>query len=153
MSEAKDHENNPLHILFYDILDEAGMINKEMHRLAERIDIYGNIPNSLQSMLGKVYRYEGKTQAEIATIYHLDIKNTIRYVNELYKRGYVKKVEVDNKRKAIYLTEEGYKVNQHFMIERGKMLDRILDEIPHNALKETGQIMRKIREIVRDYNG
>ena len=151
MTEIRDNRNNPLHTLFYNILDEALMIDKDMHRLAERIDIYGNIPNSLQSMLGKIYRYEGKTQAEIAAIYHIDIKNTIRYVNELYKRGYVKKVDMDNKRKAIYLTEEGYRVNQHFMIERGKMLDKVLEDIPNEVLQEAGETLKKIRGIVKDY--
>lgn len=140
------------HTLVYDIVDEAGMINQQMHRLANKIDIYGNIPNSLQSMLGKVYRYQGKTQAEIASIYHLDIKNTIKYVNELYKRGYVKKVEVDGKRKEIYLTEEGYKVNEHFMVERGHMLDEILDTIPHDKLRETAEVLRKVREMILEYN-
>lgn len=153
MRYTRDNENNnPLHTLIYDIVDEAGMINQQMHRLSEHIDIYGNLPNSLQSMLGKIYRYEGKTQAEIASIYHIDIKNTIRYVNELYKRGYVKKVEVDGKRKEIYLTEEGYKVNQHFMVERGHILDKIMDEIPKETLRQTGQVLSEIRKLIRDYN-
>ncbi|QUI22840.1 hypothetical protein HZI73_11305 [Vallitalea pronyensis] len=153
MGYKREHDhNNPLHTLLYDIIDEAGMINQQMYHLAEHIDRFGNLPNSLQSMLGKIYRYEGKTQAEIAAIYHLDMKNTIRYVNELYKRGFVKKVDVDHKRKEIYLTEEGYQVNQHFMVERGRMLDKIMEEIPQETLRQTGKVLCKIRRLMRDYN-
>lgn len=145
-------KDNELHTLIYDIIDNATYINQEMYRLADHIDVFGVIPNSLQGMLGKIYRYEGRTQAEIAQIYDIDIKNTIKYVNELYKRGYVRKEQVDNKRKVIYLTKEGHRVNQHFMKERAILLNKVIDEIALRELDETRNVLVRMSKIIKTHN-
>lgn len=154
MSEKNDSKGleKDLHTLVYDIIDEAALISQEMYRLADHLDIFGEVPNSLQGMLGKIYRYEGKTQAEISQIYNIDMKNTIKYVSELYRRGYVKKVEDNKKRKEIYLTEAGKQVNDHFMRERAILLNQVLAKIPAGSLLGASQVLNQLSALLKEYN-
>ena len=85
------------HKKVYDITDNAALILSEFSKIPKLIDPEFNIPNSLQAILGKIYRYEGKTQSEIAKIYKSDYQNTVRYISELEHRGLVYKVDIDNK--------------------------------------------------------
>lgn len=140
------------HKLIYDITDNAALILSEMSRLSRTIDPENTIPNSLQATLGKVYRYEGKTQSEIAKIYKANKQNTVRYITELEKRGLIFKVTLDNKRKGIYLTDEGRRINEHFMITRGEFLDEALSSIPQKELEITRQTMQKISSILIHHN-
>lgn len=153
MSEKNDSKviETNRHTVVYDIIDEATLINQEMYRLADHIDVLGEVPNSLQGMLGKICRYEGKTQAEISQIYNIDMKNTIKYVSELYKRGYVEKIEKKN-RKEIYLTAEGKRVNDHFMHERAILLNQVLKRIPEASLLGARQVLSQLSELLKEYN-
>ncbi len=38
------------------------------------------------------------------------------------------------------------------MVERGHILDKIMDEIPKETLRQTGQVLSEIRKLIRDYN-
>ncbi|WP_157950090.1 MarR family winged helix-turn-helix transcriptional regulator [Vallitalea okinawensis] len=145
---ADQYEN---HKLIYDITDKAGLILSEMAKLSRLIDENSDIPNSLQSTLGKIYRYEGKTQSEISKIYNMDKQNTIKYVSELEKRGYIYKVDLDSKRKGIYLTDKGKKINEHFMKTRGAFLDLALAQISPDHLLLTRQTMEQLCDILITY--
>lgn len=140
------------HKLIYDITDKAALILSEMSKLSRYIDPENTIPNSLQATLGKVYRYEGSTQSELAKIYKANKQNTIRYISELEKRGLVYKVVLDSKRKGVYLTEEGRRINDHFMKTRGEFLDEALGCIPEEQLDMTRQTLKKISEILVNHN-
>jgi DNA-binding MarR family transcriptional regulator len=139
------------HKKIYDITDRAALILSEFSKLSKLIDPEFNIPNSLQATIGKIYRYEGKTQSEIAKIYKADKQNTIRYISELEHRGLIYKVELDNKRKGIYLTEKGKKTNEHFMEARGKFLERALFSIPEENLQITKETLQQLITIIVEY--
>lgn len=139
------------HKKIYDITDNAALILSEFNKLSKLIDPEYNIPNSLQDMLGKIYRYEGKTQSEIASIYKIDKQNTVRYISQLKQRGLIYKVDLDNKRKGIYLTEKGKKTNELFMEARGRFLERALSAIPQENLQITKSTLQQLIKIMVEY--
>jgi len=120
-------------------------------KLSKVIDERNNIPNSLQGMLGMIYRYEGATQSELAEIYKRDSKNIIKYVTDLEKRGYIEKRKDGNK-KRIYLTAQGREINEHFMISRGRLIEHLMSEIPEEDLEITRKILFKIADLMNVYN-
>lgn len=142
MNRFEDHKK------VYDITDNAALILSEFNKISKLIDPDYNIPNSLQAVLGKVYRYEGKTQREIAKIYKSDYQNTIRYISELESRGLIKKENIDHKRKVIYLTSLGKDVNNHFMEARGEFIEQILSQVDEDDLKTTKETLRTIANII-----
>jgi DNA-binding MarR family transcriptional regulator len=140
------------HKKVYDITDNAALVLSEFNKISKLIDPDYNIPNSLQAILGKVYRYEGKTQSEIAKIYKSDYQNTIRYISELETRGFIRKEAIDNKRKVIYLTALGQEVNNHFMEERGEFIEQVLSQVDEVDLRTTKETLNRIANIMSNYS-
>lgn len=138
------------HKQVYDIVDQAVQINNEMKRLSKIIDEYNNIPNSLQAMLGMIYRYEGTTQSQLAEIYEVDPKNTIKYVSQLVKRGYIEK-KLDGNKKRLYLTTEGQAVNGYFMKTRGQLIDHLLNNVDPTALAITRNTLFHMSGLMKNY--
>lgn len=138
------------HKLIYDIIDRAVFVRNQTIRLSKVIDDDNNIPNSLQGVLGMVYRYEGKTQSELSDMYKRDQKNLIKYVSDLEKRGLIVKKENDNK-KEIYLTEKGRELNDKFMKGRGLMIEHLLESIDNDKLETTRETLLKLSKVMEDY--
>lgn len=149
-----DHKKKDVyehHKKIYDIIDQTFQLQKEMKRLSILIDENQTLPNSLQAILGMIYRYEGTTQTHLADLYEMDRKNTIKYVTQLEKRGYIKKVEQGNK-KLLYLTDQGRMVNDHFMRARGALIDYLLDAVPESDREITRNTLVKISHLIKKYN-
>jgi len=102
-------------------------------------------------MLGKIYRYEGKTQSELSKIYNIDYQNTVRSIRELEKRDLIHKIPMDKRRKGIYLSEKGSVINDHFMHERGEFLNVLLREVDDEKLRITKETLEKILNVMIVY--
>ncbi len=133
--------------MVYDISDRAARLLGEFNKLSKVIDPNSNLPNSLQAILGKVYRYEGKTQRDIASIYQMDYQNTVKYISELQQRRLIHKIDIDSKRKGIYLTKEGHRINDHLMSQRGRIIAEVLEVIPKHKLLDTKETLDDIIKI------
>jgi len=131
------------HKKIYDIIDRAYFLRTMMSNFSKVIDESYQLPNSLQALLGMIYRYEGSTQSELAVIYKRDEKNIIHYVSDLVKRNLVYKVK-EGQKKRLYLTEEGKTVNNHLMIKRGELIDIILDGVDDSDLEITKNTLDQI---------
>lgn len=138
------------HKLIYDIIDRAVFVRNQTIRLSKVIDDDYNIPNSLQGVLGMVYRYEGKTQSELSDMYKRDQKNLIKYVSDLEKRGLIVKKDNDNK-KEIYLTDKGRELNDKFMKGRGLMIEHLLESIDNDKLETTRETLLKLSRVMEEY--
>ena len=136
------------HKKFYDITDRSARISAKLKMLSHHIDPEYNMPNSLQSMLGKVYRYEGATQRDLSKTYQADYQNTIRYISELERRGLVRKERLDARRKGIYLTELGKALNTKLMDGKGKIVEAALGEISDEDLAITKKTLDRMIEKV-----
>lgn len=136
------------HKKFYDITDRAGRILSKFNQFSHHIDPDHNMPNSLQSTLGKIYRYEGSTQREIASIYQKDYQNTIRYITDLEKRGLVMKKSIDARRKGIWLTEKGAEINNRLMEARGKVVEAAMAEISDEEFAIAKSTLERMIEAV-----
>ncbi len=131
------------HKKVYDIIDRAYFLRTMMSNYSKVIDESYQLPNSLQALLGMIYRYEGSTQSELAVIYKRDEKNIIHYVSDLVKRNLVYKVK-EGQKKKLYLTEEGQIINNHLMIKRGELIDDILDIVDNEHLAITRDTLDQI---------
>jgi len=131
------------HKKVYDIIDRAYFLRTMMSNYSKVIDESYQLPNSLQALLGMIYRYEGSTQSELAVIYKRDEKNIIHYVSDLVKRKLVYKVK-DGQKKKLYLTEEGQIINNRLMIKRGELIDDILDVVDNEHLTITRNTLDQI---------
>jgi len=131
------------HKKVYDIIDRAYFLRTMMSNYSKVIDESYQLPNSLQALLGMIYRYEGSTQSELAVIYKRDEKNIIHYVSDLVKRNLVYKVK-EGQKKKLYLTEEGQIINNHLMIKRGELIDDILDIVDDDHLAITRDTLDQI---------
>ena len=131
------------HKKVYDIIDRAYFLRTMMSNYSKVIDESYQLPNSLQALLGMIYRYEGSTQSELAVIYKRDEKNIIHYVSDLVKRKLVYKVK-DGQKKKLYLTEEGQIINNRLMIKRGELIDDILDIVDDDHLAITRDTLDQI---------
>lgn len=125
------------HKKVYDITDRAYRIQSKMQVLSHLVDPHHDMPNSLQSVLGKIYRYEGSTQRDIARIYQIDYKNVIRYISDLEHRGLVKKELLDAKRKGIYLTDKGREVIEFLLEARRDIMEAVLRMVSDEDLEIT----------------
>lgn len=137
------------HKRVYDIIDRAHFLRTLMTNYSKVLDEDYRLPNSLQALLGMIYRYEGKTQSELAVIYKRDEKNIIHYVSDLTKRGLVKKV-VDGQRKRLYLTDEGLAVNDKLMKKRGVLIEKIMSLTTDEAFENTKDTLDLIIDVLTD---
>ena len=133
------------HVVVYDIFDRMGSIIQDLNNISNYVKDGWKLPNSLQSVLGKIYRYEGNTVSEIARIYDIDLKNTTKYVNELEKRGLIYK-EKQGKQKILKLTEEGRNLHKVLSEEKGELLDRLLEVIGSESIETTAQALKLMAE-------
>lgn len=133
------------HVVVYDIFDRMGSIIQDLNNISNYVQDGWKLPNSMQSVLGKIYRYEGNTVSEIARIYDIDLKNTTKYVNELEKRGLIYK-EKQGKQKILKLTEEGRSLHKTLSEEKGKLLDRVIAAIGQDDVETTAQALKLMAE-------
>lgn len=135
------------HKKVYNIMDRSHFLRSAMAQFSKVIDDTNSLPNSLQAMLGMIYRYEGKTQSELAEIYQRDEKNLIHYVTDLVKRGYVYKVQ-EGQKKKLFLTESGQTINDILMQRRGALIEKILAQIPEENLRITEETLDVILNVI-----
>lgn len=145
-------KNDPYeaHKLIYDIIDEAVRIRFETIRLSEKIDETYTLTNAQQGLLGMIYRYEGATQSELAAIYQRDLKNIIKGVRTLEKRGLVTKGRT-GMAKPVFLTDEGRSMNDRLMAHRGQMIDQLLATLPNEALEQARGTLKQLSAAMADY--
>lgn len=138
------------HKLIYDIIDEAVHIRSETVRMSQMIDETYTLTNAQQGLLGMIYRYEGSTQSELADIYQRDLKNIIKGVRTLEKRGLVTKGK-RGMEKPLFLTDEGRSMNDRLMQLRGHMIDALLSSLPKAQLELTRQTLQQLAHAMTDY--
>ncbi len=143
-------EKYEVHKRFYDITDACARVVKEMNRLANLYESGSELSNALQTALGMVFRYEGRTQREIALIYQSDYQNMIKYISELEKRGYIEKVPKDNRRKGVFLTKLGRQVNGKLMDERGILITKTLSELDEEDLLMTKKTLDHMIDLMEE---
>lgn len=145
-------KNDPYeaHKLIYDIIDEAVRIRFETIRLSEKIDETYTLTNAQQGLLGMIYRYEGATQSELAAIYQRDLKNIIKGVRTLEKRGLVTKGS-QGMSKPVFLTDEGRSMNDRLMAHRGQMIDHLLTNLSSEALEQTRVTLKALGTAMAEY--
>jgi len=139
------------HIKIYDAIDRMATIIQELNNISQYVDDGWRLPNSLQSMLGKIYRYEGKSVSEISKIYDIDLKNTTKYVGELEKRGFLYKEKL-GKRKILYLTDEGRTLHDTLSRGIGVLLDRIVDCVSEEELDTTLEVLGEMMKQSQKYH-
>jgi len=139
------------HIKIYDAIDRMATIIQELNNISQYVDDGWRLPNSLQSMLGKIYRYEGKSVSEISKIYDIDLKNTTKYVGELEKRGFLYKEKL-GKRKILYLTDEGRTLHDTLSRGKGVLLDRIVDCVSEEELDTTLEVLGEMMKQSQKYH-
>ncbi len=144
------------HVVVYDIFDRMGNIIQDLNNISNYVKDGWQLPNSLQSVLGKIYRYEGYSVSEISRIYDIDLKNTTKYVNELDKRGLIYK-EKQGKQKILKLTVEGRQLHKVLSEEKGELLDKLLEVIGTENIETTAKSLKlmadqthKFYETVKD---
>ncbi len=86
--EHDDHIVKDEHVVVYDIFDRMASVIQDMNNISYYVKDGWKLPNSMQSVLGKIYRYEGHTVSDISRIYDIDLKNTTKYVRELEKKRF-----------------------------------------------------------------
>lgn len=133
------------HVVVYDIFDRMASIIQDLNNISHYVKDGWKLPNSMQSVLGKVYRYEGQTVSEISRIYDIDLKNTTRYVNELEKRGLIYK-EKQGKQKILKLTDEGRELHRVLSEEKGRLLDEIIASVGIENVEATAETLRLMAE-------
>ncbi len=136
----------------YDLFDRVMSMHQSLIHLAERVDPIGTLPHSLQSILGKVYRYEGSSAVQIARIYGIDEKNTIKYIGDLEQRGLVYKKR-EGRRRAVYLTEEGQRVNHQLMAVRDPLIEEILSSVGIDRLDTLIPALDRVVEAIDALEG
>jgi len=129
------------HVVVYDIIDRMANIMQDLNNISNYVEDGWRLPNSLQSVLGKIYRYEGQTVSEISRIYDIDLKNTTRYVSELEKRGLIYK-EKEGKQKILKLTDAGRKLHNTLSAEKGVLLDAIIKEVGTEDVEVTARVVK-----------
>jgi len=139
------------HIQIYDIFDRMANIIQDLNNISQYVESGWQLPNSLQSMLGKIYRYEGQTVSEIARIYNIDLKNTTKYVGELEKRQLVIK-EKQGRQNILLLTDAGRTLHQSLSSEKAVLLERILEEVEVHHLKTSIEVLDQISELTHDFH-
>lgn len=138
------------HKLVYDIIDESVRIRSETIRLSHLIDETYTLTNAQQGLLGMIYRYEGSTQSELADIYQRDLKNIIKGVTELEKRGLVRKGQ-EKHQKPLFLTDEGRRLNDHLMKMRGELIAHLMAQLPTEALEQTRETLKQLSSLMGKY--
>ncbi len=138
------------HVRIYDIFDRMAGIIQDLNNISQYVEEGWKLPNSLQSMLGKIYRYEGKTVSEIARIYDIDLKNTTKYVRELEKRKLIKK-EKHGKSNTLMLTEEGHLLHKSLSEDKAILLDEIIKKLHPDQLSFTAETLRQMQELTREH--
>ncbi len=131
------------HVAVYDLFDRMANIIQDLNNISNYVDEGWRLTNALQSMLGKVYRYEGSTVSELARIYDIDLKNTTRYVNDLEKRGLLYK-EKSGRQKILKLTPQGHQLHKVLSDAKGRLLDKIIDAIGTEGVKHTAKHLEDI---------
>ncbi len=87
--EHDDHIVKDEHVVVYDIFDRMASVIQDMNNISYYVKEWvENFPTQMQSVLGKIYRYEGHTVSDISRIYDIDLKNTTKYVRELEKKRF-----------------------------------------------------------------
>jgi DNA-binding MarR family transcriptional regulator len=131
------------HVIVYDLFDRMAHIIQDLNKISGYVEGGWRLANSLQSMLGKVYRYEGHTVSELSKIYDIDLKNTTRYVNDLEKRGLLYK-EKAGRQKILKLTEEGHALHKLLSDDKAVLLDKIIDEVGTAGLETAAKTLDTI---------
>lgn len=143
--EHDDHIVKDEHVVVYDIFDRMASVIQDMNNISYYVKDGWKLPNSMQSVLGKIYRYEGQTVSDISRIYDIDLKNTTKYVRELEKRGLVYK-EKEGKHKILKLTAEGRDLHKILSEEKAKLLDVILSTVGQEDIETTARTLLKMAE-------
>lgn len=133
------------HVIVYDIIDRMANIMQDLNNISNYVKDGWRLPNSLQSVLGKIYRYEGHTVSEISRIYDIDLKNTTRYVSELEKRDLIYK-EKQGKQKILKLTDEGRRLHDVLSAEKGRLLDQIIKDVGIDQIEVAAKVMESMAE-------
>ena len=133
------------HVVVYDIIDRMAKIMQDLNKISNYVEDGWRLPNSLQSVLGKIYRYEGRTVSEISRIYDIDLKNTTKYVGELEKRQLIYK-QKQGKQKILKLTDEGRRLHNVLSSEKGILLDAIIGEVGMDQVEVTAKVMKRIAQ-------
>lgn len=134
----------------YDIFDKMYIVSQGMNQITCEVDKTGTLSIALQSMLGKIYRYQPCSATDLARIYSIDQKNTIKYIRELEKRGYVKK-ETKDRRKLVSLTEEGQRINHELLTMKGRLLDRIVEEVGEDNIEIVNHVFAQMIEVIEGF--
>ncbi len=131
------------HVIVYDLFDRMAHIIQDLNKISGYVEGGWRLANSLQSMLGKVYRYEGHTVSELSKIYDIDLKNTTRYVNDLERRGLLYK-EKAGRQKILKLTEEGHALHKLLSDDKAVLLDKIIDQVGRQELESAVETLDTI---------
>ncbi|MEB1809871.1 MAG: MarR family transcriptional regulator [Bacillaceae bacterium] len=100
------------------------------------------------SIMIRLWEEDGLTQQQLATLTGKDQPSVSRLINNLVKRGLVKRVQhpVDGRTNLIFLTSEGKKMQIGLIEQAQKTIQQISDGIPKDDLTVFLRVLDKINK-------
>ncbi|MDE5416251.1 MarR family winged helix-turn-helix transcriptional regulator [Alkalihalobacterium chitinilyticum] len=100
------------------------------------------------SIMIRLWEEDGLTQQQLASLTDKDQPSVSRLINNLVKRGLVKRVQhpVDGRTNLIFLTSEGKKMQIGLIEQAQKTIQQISDGIPKDDLTVFLRVLDKINK-------